>query len=347
MKFLWPQALWLLLAVPLLPAAYIYALRRRTTTAARFPGLATAAGHHTGRIFRRVLPPLLFLIAIATMIVAIARPVAVVTLPSQQQAVVLAIDVSSSMRATDVKPSRLAAAQAAARKFIDEQPRSTRIGVVAFAASATAVQHPTHDRDAARAALERLTTQSGTALGSGIVVALGSLFPGQGITVEAVQNAAAARKAPPREPKPLEGGADAGKTAAAGSQGSAAIILLTDGQANTGIPPLDAARAAAERNVRVFTIGTGTPAGETMTVDGWRMRVRLDEDTLKEIANATRGRYFHAGNEKDLEQIYANLNTRFLMQKKEMEITAIFSGVAVLVATVSALLSFAWFNRIV
>ena len=149
------------------------------------------------------------------------------------------------------------------------------------------------------------------------------------------------------EPKPLEGGADAGKTAAAGSQGSAAIILLTDGQANTGIPPLDAARAAAERNVRVFTIGTGTPAGETMTVDGFRMRVRLDEDTLKEIANVTRGRYFHAGNEKDLEQVYTNLNTRFLTQKKETEITAIFSGVAVLFAMVSALLSFAWFNRIV
>ena len=346
MKFLWPQALWLLLAVPLLLAAYVYALRRRTTAAARFPGLATAAGQHTGRIFRRV-PPLLFLIAIATMIVAIARPVAVVTLPSQQQAVVLAIDVSSSMRATDVKPSRLAAAQAAARKFIDEQPRSTRIGVVAFAASASAVQHPTHDRDAARAALDRLTTQPGTAVGSGIVVALGSLFPGQGITVEAVQKAAAERKAPPREPKPLEGGADAGKAAAAGSQGSAAIILLTDGQANTGIPPLDAARAAAERNVRVFTIGTGTPAGETMTADGWRMRVRLDEDTLKEIANVTRGRYFHAGNEKDLERIYADLNTRFLLQKKEAEITAIFSGVAVLFAMVSALLSFAWFNRIV
>lgn len=347
MRFLWPQALWLLLAVPLLAAAYIYALRRRTAAAARFPGLATAAGHDTGRIFRR-LPPLLFLIAIATMIVAIARPVAVVTLPTHHQTIVLAIDVSSSMRATDVKPSRLAAAKAAARKFIDEQPRSTRIGVVAFAASASAVQHPTHHRDAARAALERLTTQSGTALGSGIVVALGSLFPGQGITVEAVQNAAAAaRRALPREPKALEGGELAGKTAAAGSQGSAAIILLTDGQANTGIPPMDAARAAAERNVRVFAIGAGTPAGETMTVDGVRMRVRLDEDTLKEIANVTRGQYFHAGNEKDLEQVYANLNTRFLMQRKETEITAIFSGVAVLVAMVSALLSFAWFNRIV
>ena len=346
MRFLWPQALWLLLAVPLLAAGYVHALRRRTAAAARFPGLAAAAGHDTGRILRRV-PPLLFLVALATMIVAIARPVAVVTLPTHHQAVVLAIDVSGSMRATDVKPSRLAAAQAAARKFIDEQPRSTRIGVVAFAASASAVQHPTHDRDAARAALERLKTQSGTALGSGIVVALGSLFPGQGITVEAVQKAAAERKAPAREPKALEGGEAAGKAAAAGSQGSAAIILLTDGQANTGIPPMDAARAAAERKVRVFVIGTGTPAGETMTVDGFRMRVRLDEETLKAIADVTRGRYFHAGNERDLEQIYTNLNTRFLMQKKETEITAIFSGVAVLVAMVSALLSFAWFNRIV
>ena len=346
MRFLWPEALWLLLAVPLLPAAYIYALRRSTTAAARFPGLATAARDGTGRIFRH-LPPVLFLMAIATMIVAIARPVAVVTLPSHHQAVVLAIDVSGSMRATDVKPSRLAAAQAAARRFIDEQPRSTRIGVVAFAASASVVQHPTHDRDAARAALERLQTQAGTALGSGIVVALDSLFPGKGITVDSVQKLADARKALPREPKAPEDVNDAGKTVAARSQGSAAIILLTDGQANTGVPPVDAARAAAERNVRVFIIGTGTPAGETMTVDGWRMRVRLDEDTLKEIANVTRGQYFHAGNAKHLEQIYTNLNTRFLMQKKETEITAIFSGIAVLVATVSALISFAWFNRIV
>src|SRR4030095_15949915 len=132
---------------------------------------------------------------------------------------------------------------------------------------------------------------------------------------------------------------------AAEPHASPPIILLTDGQATPGIPPLDAARAAAERNVRVFTSGTGTPAGETMTVDGFRVRVRLDEDTLKEIANVTRGRYFHAGTEKDLEQIYANLNTRFFMQKKETEITAIFSGAAVLVAMVSALLSFAWFNR--
>src|SRR4030095_16045267 len=134
---------------------------------------------------------------------------------------------------------------------------------------------------------------------------------------------------------------------AAEPHASPPIILLTDGQATTGIPPLDAARAAAERNVRVFTSGTGTPAGETMTVDGFRMRVRLDENTLKEIADVTRGRYFHAGNEKDLEQVYTNLNTRLLMEMKETEITAIFAGVAVLLAVVSALLSLAWFNRIV
>jgi Ca-activated chloride channel family protein len=345
-KFLWPQMLWLLLAVPAVASAYIYAMRRRSASAARFPGLAPRTATRKAPAIVRYLPPILFLIALATMLFAVARPTAVITLPSQHETVMLAFDVSGSMRATDVKPNRLAAAQAAARAFIDEQPRSTRIGVVSFAASATVVQHPTDDRDAVKTAIDRLQMQQGTALGSGIVVALGAMFPGQGITVDSVQNAAALRAEAPRERKKAPAD-EAKKSAPAASGDSAAIVLLTDGQANTGVPPAEAARVAAERRVRVFTIGVGTPAGETMTVNGWRMRVRLDEDTLKDIANVTRGQYFHAGNAKDLRQVYKTLNSRFTLQKRETEITAFFSAAAVIVAVLSAVLSFTWFNRIV
>lgn len=341
MKFLWAELLWLLVLVPLLAAWYVRIARRRSLAAGQFPGLVVAA---PARAWLRHLPAVLFLLSLAAMIVAIARPVAVITLPSQHATVVLAIDVSGSMKATDIKPTRLAAAQAAARTFVDEQPRGTRIGIVAFAASASVVQHPTHDRDAVRTALDRLQTQPGTALGSGIVVALASLFPGQGITVESVQNAATWRQYA-RSSKSPEGEKQKAK-AAAEIGNSGAIVVLTDGQANTGVPPPEAARAAAERNVRVFTIGMGTAKGELLTLEGWRARPRLDETTLKDIARATRAQYFYGGDARELKEIYRTLHSRFLMQKRETEITALVAGAAVLVAVISAFLSLLWFNRI-
>ena len=350
MTFRWPELLWLLCAVPLVVAAYLYLLRRRRAGVALYAGLAAtkdAPGEGPG--FRPHLPPLLFLIALVTMMIAIARPVAVVALPSQHETVVLAMDVSGSMRATDVKPNRFAAAQAAARAFVNEQPRSTRIGVVAFAATAAVVQHPTQNRDEILAAIDRLQMQRGTALGDAIVVSLGAVLPGQGITLESVQSAAEARRGSPRGvaiDQARESKKGPGKAVQAGSYTSAAIVLLTDGQATTGPAPLDAARAAADRGVRIFTIGIGTPGGETMAFEGWRVRVRLDEETLKSIANVTRGQYFYAGNAKDLKKIYQALNTRFVMQKKETEITAVFAGAAALLAVVSAMLSLLWFNRI-
>ena len=347
MKFLWPEALWLLLAVPLLLAAYVRALRRKSRTAAQYSGLATAqqAGA-SGRLIRHI-PAVIFFLALVTMLVAMARPVTLVSLPSQHKTLILALDVSGSMRATDVKPNRLAAAQAAARTFIEDQPRSTRVGVVAFAASASVVQHPTQNRDEIFAAIEKLQMQRGTALGSSIVVALASLFPGQGITPEAVQASADARRTLPADSAGRQNEkAPAQASGPAASHDSAAIIVLTDGQANTGVAPVDAARAAAQRGVRVFTIGIGTPTGETMTVDGWRSRVRLDEETLKHIANTTRGEYFYAADAKDLKKIYRTMSSRLVMQKKETEITAVLAGVAALLAIVSALLSLLWFNRI-
>ncbi|MGZ8208887.1 MAG: VWA domain-containing protein [Burkholderiales bacterium] len=345
MTFLWPHLLWLLLIVPVLLAAYVIVLRRKKKAAVRYASLAMvrdALG--AGQTLRRHLPPALFLLALIAMVVAIARPAAVVTLPSQQETIVLAIDVSGSMRATDVEPNRLSAAQAAAKNFVREQPRSTRIGVVAFAATALTVQHPTQNRDDIIAAIDRLQLQRGTAIGSAIVVSLGTLFPNAGITLESL-NRNAERKWVARgidDPAP----ASEFKPVPPGSYTSAAVVLLTDGQRTTGPDPVEAAKVAAERGVRVFTVGIGTPEGEIMGFDGWRMRVRLDEETLKKIANLTQGQYFYAGNAAELNQIYRSLNSRFILEKKETEITALVSAIAAALAIVAALLSLFWFNRI-
>jgi Ca-activated chloride channel homolog len=346
-KFLWPHLLWLLALVPVLVAAYLYVLRRRKKAVVRYASLAMirdALG--PAQTMRRHVPPLLFLLALIAMIVAIARPAAVVTLPSKHEIVVLAIDVSGSMRATDVEPNRLAAAQAAAKTFVNEQPRSTRIGVVAFAATALVVQHPTQNRDDIIAAIDRLQLQRGTAVGSGLVVALGAIFPNAGITLESLERKGGRKPRARGLDDPAHSTSSEWKSVPAGSYTSAAIVLLTDGQRTTGPDPIEAARMAADRGVRVFTVGIGTTDGEIMGFEGWRMRVRLDEETLKGIANTTHGEYFYAGTAAELNQIYRSMNSRFVMEKKETEVTALVSAVATALAILAALLSLVWFNRI-
>lgn len=349
MIFLWPHLLWLLLTVPVIVGAYLYLLRQKKRAVARYSNLSMLReAMSSSSPLRRHMPPVVFLFALVAMIVAIARPAAVVTLPSQHETVILAMDVSGSMRATDVEPNRLVAAQAAARTFVAAQPRSTRIGVVAFAATALVVQHPTQNREDIVSAIERLQLQRGTAVGSALIVALGALFPGEGITVESVMGGSEQRRKPVAATNDLPSGASKPpeKAVAPGSHGSAAIILLTDGQRTTGPDPLEAARIAAERGVRVYTVGVGTPDGEIMSVDGWRMRVRLDEDTLKNVSNITHGQYFYAANASDLKKVYQALQSRFVLEKKETEVTAAFSAFAALLAVTSVLLSLLWFNRI-
>jgi Ca-activated chloride channel homolog len=348
--FTWPEMLWLLTLVPVLVAAYVWVLRRKKKVALRYASLtmikqAMSAGYRV----RRHVPPALFLLAVIAMIVAVARPAAVVTLPSQHETIVLAIDVSGSMRATDVQPNRLAAAQAAARSFVNEQPRTTRIGIVAFAATALVVQHPTQNREDLLAAIDRLHLQRGTAVGSGIVVSLAAIFPNAGITVESVGGDAAAKRNAARNywfDEPKKAPKEPFKPVPPGSHTSAAIILLTDGQRTTGPDPVEAARLAADRGVRVFTVGIGTADGEIMGFEGWRMRVRLDEETLKTVSNMTRGQYFYAGDASELKKVYRSLNSQFVLEKKETEITALFSAVAALLAIAAAILSLLWFNRI-
>jgi Ca-activated chloride channel family protein len=352
MTFLWPELLWLALALPFVVAAYLVTLRRKRKLALRYASLSVVKDALArGSRLRRHIPPLLFLLALALMVIAIARPAALLTLPSRHETVILAMDVSGSMRAADVQPSRIAASQAAARSFVADQPHSTRIGIVTFAATASVVQPPTSNHEDLLAAIDRFQLQRGTAVGSGILVSLKMIFP----DVEFDLRASNPRGESARDSKrgvalDKAGSADKNKEAPKpvppGSYASAVIILLTDGQTTTGPDPIESARIAAERGVRIYTVGIGTVNGEILGAEGWSMRVRLDEDALKTIANVTHGEYFYAGNAKDLAKIYEGMNARFVMETKETEVTALFAAAAAFIALIAALLSLWWFNRI-
>ena len=325
MTFLSPEFLWLLLALPAVVLVYLYVLKRKKRAALRYVNLELVKeAMGKGLWWRRHLPPAILFAALAAMVTAIARPSAVITLPSNHETVILAIDVSGSMRANDVEPSRIEAAQAAARAFVARQPRSTRIGIVAFAGSAALVQAPTSNRHDLRAAIDQLQLQHATAIGSGILVSLKALFPQEEFDV---------KKKAEVNAKP-------------GSYASGAIILLTDGQTTAGPDPVDAARVAADHGVRVFTVGVGTESGQLLTGEGWSMRVRLDEEALKTIADLTRAEYFYAGTAVDLKKIYETMRARLVMEERETEITAVFSAFAAMAVLLSASLSLLWFNRV-
>ncbi|MEP7183032.1 MAG: VWA domain-containing protein [Betaproteobacteria bacterium] len=346
MSFLWPQVLWLVPVVPALVAFYLWLLRRRSRVAMRFPGVAMVRDAQGGAArFRRHVPPLLLLLALTALIVAAARPRATITLPSEQRTVILAMDVSRSMRATDVEPSRIAAAQEAAKGFVAEQPADVLIGIVAFAGSATLVQKPTRDREALAAAIDQLQLQIHTAIGSGIIVALATLFPDHGLeafdtpfggrsTWEAPRSTPidAPRAAPAKEWKPVP----------AGSYPHAAIILLTDGRRTIGPHPLDAARLAAERGVKVYTVGFGKADGGMAEMDGYSVYMRFDEETLKAVAALTAAEYFRAGSAVELRKVYEGLNTRFVLERKPTEITVFFAAAAAVLLLVAGGLSLAW-----
>jgi Ca-activated chloride channel family protein len=342
MTFIWTEMLWLLLVLPILLAAYVLVLRRKKKLALRYASLALVRdAMGVGQRIRRHVPPLLFFLALAAMILAIARPQATITLPTQHETVILAMDISGSMRSTDVEPNRLVAAQNAAKQFVAEQPENVRIGVVAFAGTATVAQAPTRNREDVVAAIDRFQLQRATAIGSGIIVSLAALFPDQGIDVGTLTYGAETPRKGEKPPAPPH------KPVPPGSYASAVIILLTDGQRTTGPDSLMAARMAADRGVRIYTVGIGTPEGKIIGFEGWSMRVRLDEETLKAIADLTRGEYFYAGNALDLKKVYQALNARLVLERKKTEVTALFAAVAALFAVVSAALSLAWFHRIV
>ncbi len=345
LTFFWPQFLWLLLIVPLLLLVYVWLLRRKKKTALRYASLAIVREAMAGGSqWRRHVPPVLFLLALTAMLLAAARPFATLRLPSLQQTIILAMDVSGSMRATDVEPNRLVASQNAAKAFLAELPRHVKVGIVAFAGTAQVVQSPTLSREDLAAAIDKFQLQRATAIGSAIVVSLSEIFPNAGIDLSSMvygrdrQRGMAIDQRPvePKEHTPVP----------PGSYSSAAIILLTDGQRTTGVDTMEAAKMAADRGVRVYTVGVGTVEGETIGFEGWSMRVRLDEETLKEVADRTQAEYYYAGTAENLKKVYETLSTRLTVEKKETEISGLLALLAAVFATLSASLSLLWFNRI-
>ena len=343
MNFLWPDALWTLLLLPVLVLAYFGLLKRRKQHTVRLASVALVKQAMGGRPgWRRHMPPALLLTAVAVLLLASARPVLRLTLPSRDQTIILAMDVSGSMRATDVKPNRLVAAQEAAKTFVAGLPRHVRIGVVAFAGTAAVVQAPTISREDVVAAIDRFQMQRATAIGSGLILSLATLFPDEGIDLSQITGARAMPGSPEEKKakKPFT-------PVEPGSYNSAAVILLTDGQRTAGPDPMEAAKMAAERGVKVFTVGIGTKSGETIGFEGWSMRVRLDEDTLKNIATATRAHYFYAGTAEDLKQVYHGLSSRLIVETKETEVSALLAAAGALLTLLAAGLSVWWFGRVI
>jgi len=337
-SFIWANLLWLLFLVPALVGLYVWLQRRRRKFAVRYASLSLvkdALGRGPG--IRRHIPPTLFLLGIAVMIVAIARPQGELKLPSREGTIILAIDVSGSMRAEDVQPSRLDAAKTAALSLVDTQPKNVRIGVVSLSDGAFIVQPPTVDKIAVTSAIAQLLPQRGTAIGSGLLMSINAAFnipppqPQFGFRDPRALPTPTPTALPPVPP---------------GSTESVIVVLLTDGQNTVGPRPIDVAPQAANRGLRVYTIGLGTPGGAILNVGGRSARVQLDEETLKQVAAATGGQYFNATSATDLQEIYKNLSTRLVFKSAQTEITFIFTAAAVALMVIAAALSLFWFSRV-
>ena len=350
LTFIWPMLLWLLAALPLLVWAYLRIDARQRNMAARYARLAAATGSVSHPApsalrsgFMRHAPACVLLTGIAILLAAAARPQALVVLPQRTDAIILALDVSGSMRATDVKPDRMTAAQNAAKTFIADQPSQVKIGVVTMAATAAVAQSPTIKREDIIGAIDRVKLQNGSALGSGIVIALDTLLKDAGIDIDKAISGRSSFNLSPEQRAAIE----KFKPVPPGSNPSAVIVLLTDGESNTGPELVTAAKLAAERGVRIYTVGVGTKAGATLSVDGWSMRVRLDEEALRKVADMTRGEYFRATNAGDLKKIYQQLAARMTTGRgRTMEITALLAALGVMLAVLAAGYSMLRFNRV-
>jgi Ca-activated chloride channel homolog len=351
MVLLWPGSLALLGLIPILIAIYIWILRRRRRFAVRYSSLSLvrdALPRHSR--LRRHLPFALFLTALSSLMLALTRPVAIVTMPTTDTTVILAIDASRSMCATDISPNRIEAAKAAALKFIQSQKSNTQIGIVVFAGFAAIIQPPTTDQEMLMDAVQSIATGRRTAIGSGIVKSIDaiaeinkSIAPSDNETTGGVL------------PVPVPKGAYA----------PAIIVLLTDGVSNVGPLPLDAAQQAADRGIRVYTIGFGTDANESIPNCGQQFqggggpfggggipfggggnfggfRRGIDEETLKQVSELTGGAYYSAISADELQKVYQNLPMSIIAKHETMEISVVFTAIGVLLALLAILLSFAW-----
>ncbi len=345
MQWLWPWFLLLLLLVPALAGFYIWMLRRRRRFAVRYSSLSLVREALPRRsVWRRHVPFVLFLIALSSLVLALARPVSATHVPVGQSTIILAIDVSRSMRQEDVQPSRLAAAQAAALAFVKRQPANTQIGIVAFSGVADLIQPPTNDQNALRSAIESLTLGRRTAIGSGIlgsINAISDVF--QSVPPATVRNETQTGPTPVPD----------------GTYIPAIIVLLTDGVTTTGPMPMDVAPEASRRGIRIYTIGFGTQEGDPSFgfgqmqgggrafggggggFGGWFQR-GIDEATLREVAQSTGGKYFTATSANELQTVFERLPTNLTTRKATTEVSVFFVAFAALMAAAAIGLSMLW-----
>jgi len=335
MSFIWSSLLYLLLIVPLLLWLYFRAQRQRRDLAARYGSMGVvndAAKKSVG--IRRHIPVFVFLFAIAILITSIARPQAEVSLPKLEGTVILTFDVSGSMAADDLKPTRMEAAKAAATEFVNKQPSNVLVGVVAFSDGGLSIQPPTNDKAQTLETIYRLVPRRGTSLGNGILVSLNTIVVSAG------------------DPPFLSGNVasdPAAVTPDAEIQGwypSAVIVLLSDGENNQDPDPAAVADLAADLGVRIYTIGIGSTEGATLEAEGFTVFTQLNEELLQSISGNTGGQYYKAANETELAQIYRDLEPKLALKTENIEVTSLFAGAGVLLFLVAGALSLLWFGRV-
>jgi Ca-activated chloride channel family protein len=327
MSFIWPYMLFSLLLVPLGAGLYLRAVRKRSQASAELGPLGQPYNFTGGyRKIRQHLPPTFFLFSLTLLLFGLARPEMIVELPKIEGTVILAFDVSDSMTADDLEPSRIEAAKTAARAFVENQPATVQLGVVAFGSGGLIVQQPTSDKGDVLAAIDRLSPQGGTSVGKGIFSSLNAIS-GEALAIDE---------------SALEEGSFQGQI---GDYPSAAILLLSDGENTEPPDPLEIAQLAAEANVRIYPVGIGSVEGAVLQIDGYNILSQLDESTLEQIASLTNGDYYHAEDEEALQTIYENIDLRLTIKEEMMEITSIIAGLSTLLFLAGGMLSLRWFGR--
>jgi len=349
MNFLAPELLLGLLLIPVAIGFYLWTQRRRSRYAVRFTNLDLLANLTPKRpAWRRHVPPVLYLGAIAALLIGLARPTMVMATPREDATVLLAMDISGSMRATDVSPTRLDAAKAAAISFIDQIPAGIRVGVVSFASQSNVLVSPTTDRAQLKQAIEGLSARDGTAMGDALMQVLDVAQQIQA-SANAGEPAGSATPAPTTTPSP-SASPNATVDRPVG-QPLVAAILLSDGANSVGTAaPLDAARRAATLGVPIYTIALGTPQGQVTVNDQFGQPVTLDvppdTQTLKQIAAITGAQAFDAPSAGDLKAVYANLESRIGYTQQTQEVTFALVGAGLLLVVIGAGASALWFGRL-
>lgn len=328
MNLIWPWMLLALLLVPLLGWLYLRLLRRQQQAAAALGPLGIASSP-PGR--RRHLPPALYLAGLSLLLFALARPELPISLPRIEGTVVLAFDVSNSMLADDLEPSRIEAAKAAARAFVENQPDTIQVGVVAFSNGALIVQPPTHSQAEVLAAIERITPQGATSLGQGIFTSLNAIA-GKPVG----QDETLPEDVLPEELPPIE----------IEDYSSAVIILLTDGENTSAPDPLDVAQLAADAGVRIYPVGIGSAAGAVLELEGFNVLTQLNEQTLEAIAAVSNGAYYRAEDAETLRDIYQTIDLQLTIKGEMMEATSLLAGVGAFFFLLGGGLSMVWLGRV-